>query len=238
MRVKEQLQKAMRTRTATNEPTIDCDACRSRCNVEEICGWWNLCNKHLTDYRQAAINRLLNRTIPQSLQSARIEHLPEHLQKWNLQSNHGVYLYGPVGTGKSYAAAALIRKAVEQLAQNGELPSAAWVNIPIAIQQTLSLFGKPGSDPSAIWDAAQTADILVMDDIGMEQPKEWIRTRLYVLVEHRLNNQLPTIVTSNLSQAQLGDRLGSPQVASRLTLMTAQASFGGADRRKGLSPRL
>ena len=85
------------------------------------------------------------------------------------------------------------------------------------------------------------ADVLVLDDVGLERPTEWVQETLGVLIDKRYSNQKPTILTGNLNDDSSGKdfvdsvqfRLG-PRTRSRLLEMcrwsssraTIRASWG------------
>jgi DNA replication protein DnaC len=58
-------------------------------------------------------------------------------------------------------------------------------------------------------------DVLVIDDLGKEQPTAWVQTRLYVLLNDRYNAEKLTIITTNLEESELLNRLG-PAIYSRI----------------------
>lgn len=55
--------------------------------------------------------------------------------------------------------------------------------------------------------------VLVLDDLGAEYPSDFIRSKIYELMESRLNKW--TVITSNLSVADIADRL-DVRIASRI----------------------
>jgi DNA replication protein DnaC len=66
---------------------------------------------------------------------------------------------------------------------------------------------------------AETAPILILDDLGAEKISDWVREQLYIIINRRYENMLPTIVTTNCTTAELVERLGERTV-SRLIEMT------------------
>ena len=82
----------------------------------------------------------------------------------------------------------------------------------------------------AIVDSARTIDILVLDDLGSEKPSDWVREKLFVLINARYEAELPTIITSNYSTADLVDRLGQ-RIVSRLIEMTTAITMTAPDYR-------
>jgi len=51
------------------------------------------------------------------------------------------------------------------------------------------------------------AGLLVIDDLGVEQSTPFARAKLDMIIDHRYLGRLPTVVTTNLSPAQLGERI-------------------------------
>lgn len=216
-----------------------CDVCRGMFTVEESTAWMQLCDDHHAAVSMRIAEQALRTVIPAGLHHARPSDLPSGIADWSAQDGTGLYFYGGVGVGKSHAAAALLKKGYMELYNNGMNPMPGWLNVPSAIVATMNAASRRTSEAGLLWDNAQRATILVLDDIGMEAPRDWIRMRLYGLIEHRLHHRLPTLVTSNLDLAQLAEHLDSPQIASRLSQMTAQVSFKGRkDRRPDLGPSI
>lgn len=135
-----------------------------------------------------------------------------------------LYIHGPYGTGKTYAAAALVKAC-----WNRSIRSGAWANVPILLDQLRRSIRKPDITNDQI-ERLCNAPLAVLDDIGAEKPSEWVVDRLYVVVNHRYENELPTIVTSNLRLSELGDRIGM-RIASRLVETATQFELAGDDRR-------
>jgi len=46
-------------------------------------------------------------------------------------------------------------------------------------------------------------DVLVLDDIGQEKPSEWVKERLYIIINERYQLGKKTILTSNVSLQKL-----------------------------------
>src|SRR5207244_381801 len=109
----------------------------------------------------------------------------------------------------------------------------AYANIPDLLELI-----KRGFDDSDIaaqaarrLDTLRTAPLVVLDDIGAERPSEWQRERLLTIIGDRYDNELSTIITSNLTIAELTEPLGG-RLQSRIAGMTVPLLFKGADRRK------
>lgn len=109
----------------------------------------------------------------------------------------GLYLYGSFGVGKTFIMAYLAREVSEKNHLATTLlhfPSFA-VDIKNAINT--------GSVKTMI-DEIKSSEVLVLDDIGAEQFSAWIRDDvLQVILQHRMQEELPTFFTSNFSLEDL-----------------------------------
>ena len=72
--------------------------------------------------------------------------------------------------------------------------------------------------------------VLVLDDLGKEKKTEWSSSVLFDVVNARYEHQLPLIITSNFSAAELADHVGSA-VWSRLYETSGVVVMSGADHR-------
>ena len=97
----------------------------------------------------------------------------------------------------------------------------------------------PGSETSErdYLNRVLSIPLLVLDDVGRDNPTEWTDGTYWTIFDRRLEAQLPTIITTNKSPHDvvdnaLGDRIGYPAL-SRLLSMCAGLVFevGGQDLR-------
>ncbi len=204
--------------------------------MDEAFAILRMCKEHRSVFDGREAERVLRDTIPPGFHPAHSRDLSDDLSGWDCAS--GLYLYGPVGTGKTHAAAAMAKQWFVHQQKLGSVPTVKWVNVPTLILDTLAEFGKGAvGHPDKLWNEATHSGLLILDDIGVEQPKEWIRTRLYALIDYRLQHAMTTLVTSNLTLGQLAERLDSQQIASRLSEACGRVSFEGKkDRRPDLGP--
>ena len=73
-------------------------------------------------------------------------------------------------------------------------------------------------------------DLLILDDLGTELPGQFVTAALYSLVNDRLLENKPTIISTNLSEEELVRRY-NPQIASRLRGSYRRMAFVGEDIR-------
>jgi DNA replication protein DnaC len=72
-------------------------------------------------------------------------------------------------------------------------------------------------DTTEQWlDMLQTVDMLILDDLGQGAITDWGREQLYKILHYRHRNNLPVVITTNLTIADIADRFGGA-IASRLS---------------------
>lgn len=130
---------------------------------------------------------------------------------------------GPTGTGKTHQAYGVIR-GFDALGVR-----ARW-RVTTAADLYARLRPRHGVDSEAVFDDYAHASLLVVDDFGAAKNTEWTEDVNTRLVNHRYERVLPTLFTSNLTPAELADRLGG-RVSSRLKEMADRVVLKGSDRR-------
>lgn len=151
------------------------------------------------------------------------------------QDNKGIYLYGTFGVGKSYLMAYLAN-----LLSKTHLLSTTMLHYPTFVVDIKNAI-KDGSVKERI-DEVKTAQVLVLDDIGAEQHSSWIRDDvLQVILQYRMQENLPTFFTSNFSFADLerhfsagksGDETWqAKRVMERIRFLAQEMHLQGVNRR-------
>lgn len=110
------------------------------------------------------------------------------------------------------------------------------------LEEIRATFDGEGSSSEVIMRYAK-AGLLVIDDLGKEVPTEWVRSKLFQIVNYRYNNMLPTIITSQYSPetlverfARRGGRDDAEAICSRLHEMCFMVPMTSRDRRRDLAP--
>ncbi|MCP3820108.1 ATP-binding protein [Streptomyces sp. A3M-1-3] len=134
-------------------------------------------------------------------------------------------LLGPTGVGKTYEAYGALR----ELGVTGIV--ARWT-IVTAADLYAQLRPRHGIDSETEFQRYAKASILLVDDLGAGgKISEFTEDINFRLVNHRYENELPTLITSNVVPQELSARLGD-RVASRLTEMCQRIVITGQDRRR------
>lgn len=132
-------------------------------------------------------------------------------------------LVGATGTGKTFQAYGAVRA----LTVSGA--ACSWLSLTAA-DLYARLRPRPKVDSEAEFGDVANAGLLVLDDLGAAKGSEWNEEVNYRLINHRYENELPTLVTSNVPPKQLATALGE-RVSSRLVEMATRVVLRGNDRR-------
>jgi DNA replication protein DnaC len=141
-----------------------------------------------------------------------------------ITTGRSLLLLGPTGVGKTYQAYGALR----HLAPTGI--SLRWTATSSA-DMYAALRPRAGIDSETEFRKYAHAPLLLVDDLGAAKTSEWTEEINFRLVNHRYENQLPTLMTSNVLPKQLADRVGD-RVASRLIEMCDRVVITGDDRRR------
>lgn len=194
-----------RRRPPEPEPDYACPKCEDR-------GWLPggrpLTVRPCSCRDQVDIPALLRCVPPRYLDtSARLGKMPIPLGEWPRDElaeagKTSVYLWGVNGDGKSTLAAAILRRAVGLFG----VRRVAWVT-PAQLQlehQRLAL-----GVPRPLYDQAMSAEVTVIDELGMHQLDRTGETFLTALVEERYGGKRWTVCTSHLAQADMAQAMGA-----------------------------
>jgi DNA replication protein DnaC len=145
-----------------------------------------------------------------------------------------VFFYGSnTGTGKTYYAAMFINHYIYKTCGTRfdfEHPLAMYVDYAKLIDDLRYLEDDTGIQER--FDTIMNVPILLLDDLGAGTMSDYSREQTFLLLNHRFNNVLSTITTSNLSLRDLmqDKKLGKRNV-SRLLSNGMAVEVGGTDRR-------
>jgi DNA replication protein DnaC len=118
------------------------------------------------------------------------------------QPSGWLVLLGPSGSGKTHLAAAI---ANARLAA-GE--PAIFQVVPDLLDYLRATY-HPTSDVTydELFEKVRNAPLLILDDLGTQSATPWAQEKLFQILNHRYNSQLPLVVTTNHRLEELDERL-------------------------------
>jgi len=128
----------------------------------------------------------------------------QQARRFALQPTGWLVLYGPTGNGKSHLAAAVANHLIEA----GERP-VLFLTAPDFLSRLRQGLRAGDASYDTLLDTARYADVLILDDLGAENPTEWAEETLFLLFNHRYQALLPTMVITNLKPEDLPPRIAS-----------------------------
>lgn len=158
-------------------------------------------------YENSTFDNLdLNR--PQAFTKA-VRRSRAYCDNWQIvkSQGYGIYIFGPVGTGKTELVACICNELIKNL-------------VPVIITNFLEVSKKLRDSynlevetENQIIDKLAKIDLLIIDDIGSEilknkQRESFMQEKIYDIINRRYINKMPTIFTSNYSIQQLIDERG------------------------------
>lgn len=113
-------------------------------------------------------------------------------------------LEGNYGSGKTHLAAA----AGNALVEAGQ--PVVFITAPDLLDHLRSAYSPNAETPyDETFEKLRNVRVLVLDDLGVENPSPWAQEKLFQLLNHRYSYRLPTIITTNADIDRLDPRLRS-----------------------------
>lgn len=145
----------------------------------------------------------------------------------------GLLLYGDVGTGKSYMAAAIANRVIDQ----GY--SAHMLNFSEFERRLFSAFDKQG-----YVDRLCNYDLLILDDLGIERKKRenestgYMQEKVYDIINARYAAKRPMLVTTNLTTDELSKTkdIDYLRIYERILERCTPVNVDGLNYRRGRMP--
>jgi DNA replication protein DnaC len=125
-------------------------------------------------------------------------------------------LMGGYGTGKTHLAAAIANFAVDL-----DIPT-IFITVPDLLDTLRYTYQNPDERCDERFEEIRRAPLLIMDDFGTHNATAWAQEKLFQIINYRYTNQLPLVVTSNLSlreiEGRIASRLQDPNLVTRVTI--------------------
>jgi DNA replication protein DnaC len=137
-----------------------------------------------------------------------------------------LYISGPFGVGKTGLAVCVARARLEQ-----EQPVLFWTLPDLLTRIKATYDASRAESEDELIERLGSVDLLVLDDVGTEKPSEWQREKLYQILNRRMNDDLETVFTSNMTPFQLEAHVGE-RIVERIEFHCLPVELAGVNLRR------
>ena len=143
----------------------------------------------------------------------------EHFEEFKAE-NIGMIFCGPVGNGKTFAAACIANELIDR-------------GIPVLMTSFPRILNS-GYEKNALVREAQAFDLVIIDDLGAERQSEYALETVQYFLDERYKSGKPTIITTNLGKSDLENpkNMDYKRIYDRVLEMCLPMTFPARDRRK------
>jgi DNA replication protein DnaC len=141
-----------------------------------------------------------------------------------LDQGRGLWLMGPVGTGKT-TLAMLVSQAALSAGR-----SVAIYSLPRLLNEIRDTHRAERSHVDLL-DRLTAVDLLHIDDVGAERTTDWVLEELYSIVNARYEDERSMLITTNILDREALCEQITERTVSRLTEMCDELPLLGHDRR-------
>jgi DNA replication protein DnaC len=146
----------------------------------------------------------------------------QYAQRFAQNPNGWLLLVGPTGCGKTHLAAAIANHCLETGAV------VLFATVPDLLDHLRAAFAPDSSEVyDQMFGRMREAEVLVLDDLGVQQSSPWANEKLFQLFNYRYNSGFPTVVTTNprglyATDERIRSRLGDVALVNTLNLDRAR----------------
>ncbi len=137
----------------------------------------------------------------------------------------GMILKGPVGTGKTSLAVAILQEVIRAYGGGLFIPMAS------LLDNLLTMSKRDVEEAIRFENRVRSTPLLILDDLGAEYENNWVRTKVDAIITERCNRLLPVIVTTNLKAEELMSTY-QERIYDRLKGCSLIVNFSGESMRK------
>ncbi len=177
--------------------------------------------------RGIADSAMLEWTFDRAEDSSIIELARRYVERWPEMGSQGLLFWGPVGTGKSFAAGCIA---------NGLLDKGVSVLMTSFPQLLNHMGGYHSMDRDRFIRSLDDYRLLIIDDLGVERSTDFVLEQLYAIVDARYRSGKPMLVTTNLTLSHLEQPadMGHARIYSRILERCTPVLVDGKNRRAAL----
>ena len=151
----------------------------------------------------------------------------------------GLYLHGPFGCGKTYLLAAMINELAKD---NVKSVIVYWPEYLRSLKESFQFDLR--DEFKNKFNEVKYSKLLLIDDLGAEGVTSWSRDEILgTILQYRMQEDLPTFITSNLNIKELqehlsvttsnkSEKLKSLRIIERIKQLTSDVEMIGENKRK------
>lgn len=169
-------------------------------------------NRNFDEFSVRIYDYQYRETAEKALQMCRV-YVENHDKIADEYGGCGLYFFSKTkGTGKTYLSTIV----GAELSRRGH--RVRWYSMPNLLQEIKTGFDREsGYSSSEIINQAKNAEMLMLDDVGVEKQTAWVNETIFNILDYRLMQQKPTFFTSNLEP---GDLAYDERIKDRIRRMT------------------
>lgn len=152
---------------------------------------------------------------PQQAESLELAY--NHAQQYATSLRGWLLFQGGYGCGKTHLAAAIANFAV-----NLGVPT-LFITVPDMLDSLRFAYNSSETTFEQRFDEIRQAEFLVLDDFGTQNATDWAQEKLFQIVNYRYINRLPMVITTNLLdqdiEERINSRLNDPELVTRVKIL-------------------
>ena len=146
--------------------------------------------------------------------------------------NKSILINGPVGTGKTWSVSTLVNEFIWNHKKQTKI-----INVPILLDKIRGGINNKQQYKEVNEEITEllNCELLVLDDLGAERmlddaKGDWIRERIYILLEDRWSKQRYLAITTNCTGEQISEKYGQ-RITDRIMGLCSGESLLGESKR-------
>ena len=150
-------------------------------------------------FADCTFEKIKENGIPKEIQK-HYEQVKEYAENFHsyFAKGIGIMFLGSVGRMKTTMAVAV----AQHILRNGY--SAYFISMAELLDRMISMSKNPDrSELRNFEDIISGTNLLILDDLGMEYPSDWVLNKVDAIITRRYNKMLPIVITTNLVPAEI-----------------------------------
>lgn len=159
-------------------------------------------------------NKVIQRKFPPRVQRDLSQFPVDVEEEWM----NGIFVWGPVNTGKSILVASVLLEEERRMYLENLHGETYFVNTSDLFQELKETYMANEKETNVI-HKYRDCRLLVLDDFGTNRPSDWVYNILYLILNYRYENLLPTCFSSNISLEDIQRAFSDERIPSRIERM-------------------